>query len=71
MFHTVMQRDQWFQVLIGSKRRRDWGKAVADEAEADEAAEKQESFAEVEERGQLTPEECRAVMLNLAPAALE
>jgi hypothetical protein len=21
IFHTVMQRDQWFQILIGSKKR--------------------------------------------------
>jgi hypothetical protein len=70
MFHTVMQRDQWFQVLIGSKRR-ELGKAVTDESDADEAAERQETFVEEDERGRLTPEECRAVMLNLAPGPLD
>ena len=69
IFHTLMQRDQWFQILIGSKRR-ELGATVSENGDAPEDAERQPSLLEVHERGQLTPEECQAVMLNLAPPSL-
>ncbi len=67
IFHTVMQRDQWFQILIGSKRRQLGRIESTDDAAAEDAAE-QQSIGEDDERGRLTEEECRAVMLNLAPS---
>ena len=70
IFHTLMQRDQWFQILIGSKRR-ELGATVSENGDAPESAERQASFLEVHERGQLTAEECQAVMLNLAPPSLQ
>jgi SNF2-related domain/Helicase conserved C-terminal domain len=66
IFHTLMQRDQWFQILIGSKRR-ELGATASANGDAPEDAEPQEPLSEVHERGQLTAEECKAVMLNLAP----
>jgi ERCC4-related helicase len=65
IFHTVMQRDQWFQILIGSKRR-ELGELDADEAADEEDAEK--SIEETAERGRLTEDEKRKVMLDLRPA---
>src|SRR5262249_35039713 len=65
IFHTVMQRDQWFQVLIGSKRRE-----LGEIRPVDEGASGSEEEEQIEgdlDRGRLTPEEKAAVMLNLRP----
>jgi len=72
IFHTVMQRDQWFQILIGSKRR-ELGEIKAGEDEEAEGTALEPASEEIEdvmERGRLTPEEKMAVMLNLRPSAL-
>ena len=69
IFHTLMQLDQWFRILIGSKRR-ELGDTGSENGETPESAEQQGSFIEVYERGRLTAEECQAVMLNLAPPSL-
>lgn len=58
IFHTVMQRDVWFQVFIGSKRK-ELARGVDTEDEAGEDI--------VEEQGQLTPEERDMVMIDLRP----
>lgn len=70
IFHTVMQRDQWFQILIGSKRKK-LGRIDPNDGEDFDGDEAQESFEEVGERGKLTTEECRAIMLDLAPRSEE
>ncbi len=72
IFHTVMQRDQWFQILIGSKRR-ELGEIKAGEevdAEAVTVEPEAEEIEDVLERGRLTPEEKLAVMLDLRPSPL-
>jgi hypothetical protein len=69
IFHTVMQRDQWFQILIGSKRR-ELGKiesAEEDDPGSSAAEMKKEQIDDVLERGRLTPAEKAAVMLDLRP----
>lgn len=60
IFHTVMQRDAWFQVLIGSKRQ-ELAKGVEDDSE-----EATDGVVE-EERGRLTPDERAQVMIDLRP----
>ena len=60
VFHTVMQRDAWFQVLIGSKRQA-LGKDVEDDVESPPDADIEEDV------GRLTAEERRKVMINLRP----
>jgi ERCC4-related helicase len=69
IFHTVMQRDQWFQILIGSKRR-ELGEIKGEEEEASEAASQPDTdeIEDVLERGRLTPQEKAAVMLDLRPS---
>lgn len=67
IFHTVMQRDQWFQILIGSKRRELGRLPVGDD---DQAASQLEEFSETAEYGVLTGEELDAVMPDLRPASL-
>jgi len=62
IFHTVMQRDQWFSILIGSKR-----KELGEIKEGDEAGSDSETVEEVAERGRLTPAERQSVMLDLRP----
>jgi superfamily II DNA or RNA helicase len=70
IFHTVMQRDQWFQILMGAQRRKlgrpqqdDEGKDFeADDALLQETKEAEHSI------GSLTPYEKEAVMLDLQPA---
>ncbi len=61
VFHTVMQRNAWFEILIGSKRQA-LAKGFEDDAETptdvDLGAEAQRS---------LTAKERKAVMLNLRP----
>jgi hypothetical protein len=68
IFHTLMQRDQWFQILIGSKRR-ELGEIIPDdEAGAETGSEPdEEPIEDASERGRLTPEEKAAVMLDLRP----
>jgi hypothetical protein len=68
IFHTVMLRDQWFQILIGSKRR-ELGE-IKPESEEDSGASSEVEGPLVEddlERGRLTPEEKAMVMLDLRP----
>jgi len=66
IFHAVMQRDQWFQVLIGSKRK-ELGNADDDET-AMKAEDLDDGPVDVsEETGQLTEEEKAAVMVDLRP----
>jgi SNF2 family DNA or RNA helicase len=68
IFHTVMLRNQWFQILIGSKRRElgeikpesEDGSGASSEAEGPQAEDDLE-------RGRLTPEEKAMVMLDLRP----
>lgn len=66
IFHAVMQRDQWFQVLIGSKRKE---LGVADD---DEAAMKPVDIDDgpveiAAETGRLSHEEMSAIMIDLRP----
>lgn len=58
IFHTVMQRDAWFQVFIGSKRK-ELARGVDTDDEAGEEV--------VEEQGRLTAEERDKVMIDLRP----
>jgi hypothetical protein len=69
IFHTVMQRDQWFQILIGSKRR-ELGEIKGEEEDSSEVASQPDSeeIEDVLERGRLTPQEKEAVMLDLRPS---
>jgi hypothetical protein len=63
-----MLRDQWFQILIGSKRR-ELGE-IKPESEEDPGASSEAEGPQVEddlERGRLTPEEKTMVMLDLRP----
>jgi hypothetical protein len=68
IFHAVMQRDQWFQVLIGSKRK-ELGQVDDDELllvahDVDEG-----DIDDRDDAGRLTDEEKSAVMIDLRPAA--
>jgi hypothetical protein len=65
IFHTVMQRDQWFSILIGSKR-----KELGEIKEGDGAEPDTEAVEEVTERGRLTPAEKQSVMLDLRPTPI-
>jgi hypothetical protein len=70
IFHTVMQRDQWFQILMGAQRRSLGKPQQDDEAkdiEADDALLHETKQAE-HNIGSLTPEEKQSVMLDLQPA---
>jgi hypothetical protein len=71
IFHTVMQRDQWFQILIGSKRK-ELGEIGGGEDESDGsgAEAKADAIEDTPDRGRLTPEEKEAVMLDLRPQPL-
>jgi hypothetical protein len=62
IFHTVMQRDQWFQILIGSKKRE---LGTLPEAVEDEVG--QDQIEEDLGAGALTESEKRRVMLDLRP----
>jgi hypothetical protein len=71
IFHTVMQRDQWFQILMGAQRRRlgrvpdENEPAEGDSADADLFA---GALRDAEQGcGQLTAGEKNAVMLDLRP----
>jgi hypothetical protein len=66
IFHAVMQRDQWFQVLIGSKRK-ELGQADDDET-ASRAEDVDDGPVDIrDEAGRLTPEEKESVMIDLRP----
>jgi hypothetical protein len=68
IFHTVMQRDQWFQILMGDQRRRLGCGAVEAGPAADfaDAELLKKTIAGVEQDcGQLTDSEKNAVMLDL------
>lgn len=60
IFHTVMQRDAWFQVLIGSKKQ-ELARGIEDDPE--EAGDSVVG----EESGRLTAEERAKVMIDLRP----
>lgn len=62
IFHTVMQRDQWFQILIGSKKK-ELG-LLPDEAEQEVD---QDRIADDGSTGGLTDAEKERVMLDLRP----
>ncbi len=66
IFHAVMKRDQWFQVLIGSKRKElgqiDDGALLSDQSDSDEGA-----IEDRDDSGRLTDEERLAVMIDLRP----
>jgi hypothetical protein len=66
IFHTVMQRDQWFQVLIGSKRR-ELGMIPEEEVEDVEPKIAQDKIEEDGAVGALTDDEKTRVMLDLRP----
>ncbi|MDP3277923.1 MAG: helicase-related protein [Deltaproteobacteria bacterium] len=63
IFHTVMQRDAWFQIMIGSKRDELAKDMRVEGAESDGATE----IVVTDDRSQLTSEERAAVMLDLRP----
>ena len=65
IFYAVMQRDQWFQVLIGSKRT-ELGRADDDEA-ATQPGDVDEGPIDIIEDGRLSPDEKAAVMMDLRP----
>lgn len=71
IFHTLMQRDQWFQILIGSKRRElgEIKPGDEDDSGASSADGDDDPIEAGLDRGRLTPEEKAAVMLNLRPEA--
>jgi hypothetical protein len=72
IFHTVMQRDQWFQILIGSKRRELGEIKDGEDGETPATIEQEDKEIEdVLERGRLTPEEKMAVMLDLRPSPIK
>ena len=69
IFHVVMQRDQWFQILIGSKRRElgEIRNSEEEGAESDSSDADGGEFVDSTEPGCLTPEEMASVMLDLRP----
>lgn len=62
IFHTVMERDAWFQVLIGSKRQ-ELGKRIEDDDELGALTVEHDS-------GRLTSVEAERVMIDLRPVLL-
>ena len=62
IFHTVMQRDQWFQILIGSKKKELGLLPEEVEAEVD-----QDQIEDENSGGSLTEAEKARVMLDLRP----
>ena len=62
IFHTVMQRDQWFQVLMGSKKR-----ALGEIPENGDGEVPQDRIASEEIGGTITESEKARVMLDLRP----
>jgi len=71
IFHTLMQRDQWFQILIGSKRK-EMGEIKPEEEEDSEAPGSEgngDQIEDAQDRGRLTSKEKEAVMLDLRPCS--
>jgi len=68
IFHTVMLRDQWFQILIGSKRK-ELGEIKPDsEDDSGTLSEGEDHMVEDDmDLGRLTPKEKTMVMLDLRP----
>lgn len=66
IFHAVMQRDQWFQVLIGSKRN-ELGRADNDDAAMRSQDIDDGPIDVADEAGRLSPDEKAAVMMDLRP----
>lgn len=69
IFHTVMRRDQWFQILMGQKRK-NLGR-IREENEYPEGMADADLLRDTENAkytiGSLTVEEKKAVMVNLQP----
>jgi SNF2-related domain/Helicase conserved C-terminal domain len=66
IFHAVMQRDQWFQVLIGSKRN-ELGRADDDDAAMRSQDVDDGPIDVADEAGRLSPDEKASVMMDLRP----
>lgn len=66
IFHAVMQRDQWFQVLIGSKRK-ELGQIDDDELLSAQNDPDEGVIDDRDDSGCLTDEEKLAVMIDLRP----
>lgn len=69
IFHTVMQRDQWFQILMG-QRRRQLGYIREEDEEPERTADAdllRDTYEAEHSIGSLTPEEKEAVMVDLQP----
>jgi ERCC4-related helicase len=66
IFHAVMQRDQWFQVLIGSKRK-ELGQIDDDELILAKDDVDEGPIEDRDDAGRLTEEEKQAVMIDLRP----
>jgi SNF2 family DNA or RNA helicase len=70
IFHTVMQRDQWFQILMGEQRRK-LGQPHKEDEEEDAKADASllvDAQKAQHSVGRLTPQERKAVMVDLQPA---
>jgi hypothetical protein len=68
IFHTVMQRDQWFQILMG-QRRKQLG-YIREEERVERTADAdllRDTYEAEHSIGNLTPEEKEAVMVDLQP----
>lgn len=66
IFHAVMQRDQWFQVLIGSKRN-ELGRADTDETAMKSRDVDDGAIDMSDEAGRLSADEKAAIMMDLRP----
>lgn len=66
IFHAVMQRDQWFQVLIGSKRK-ELGRPDDDESALQPGDDNDGNIIVEINAGCLTAEEMASVMIDLRP----
>jgi Helicase conserved C-terminal domain len=66
IFHAVMQRDQWFQVLIGSKRN-ELGRADDDDTAMQSQDVDDGPIDMADEAGRLSPNEKAAIMMDLRP----
>jgi SNF2 family DNA or RNA helicase len=69
IFHTVMQRDQWFQILMGDSKK---GMGAFKEDEKDDDKRDTELFSEVQAESQgsfgaITKQEIEAIALDLTP----
>jgi len=64
--HAVMQRDQWFQVLIGSKRK-ELGQIDDDELLSAQVDIDEGLIEDRDDSGRLTNDEKMAVMIDLRP----